>query len=135
MAQATTHNHSKEMFMNNENDFATKLKATFQDREVERSWYYLAFESRRNEASRSSHVRFEGAIIVQAIDEHSVVDVLFDLSDFRTSFEASRLQFLMRIGVLRGGAIRIPDDKLPLEQYRNRVLTKEEVQKIWSEIL
>jgi hypothetical protein len=66
---------------------------------------------------------FIGAAIVEA---ETMMDVTREARRRRISPEDSSP---------RNIPVRIPEDKLPPADYRNRLLTKEDVQKIWPEVL
>lgn len=103
-------------------DFAAEVKATFQDRTVEKFWWYIAFETERNVAKKGGPIFFMGAAIVEA-------PTLFDAIS-----EAYR-GIAPKDSSTRNRPVQIPDDKLPPAEYRNRLLTKEEVQQIWPEVV
>jgi hypothetical protein len=111
------------MFMDSKREFAAEVKATFQDRTVEKFWWYLAFETDRDVAKKGGPVVFMGAAILEA----------------PTLFEAIREAYKRRItpqdSETRNQPVRIPEGKLPGPQYRNRLLTKDEVEQIWPEVV
>jgi hypothetical protein len=111
----------KEMFMFKKKDFAAEVKATFQDRSIDKFWWYIAFETDKNVAKKGGPILFMGAAIVEA-------PTMFDAIS-----EAFR-GIAPRDSSTRNQPVQIPDDKLPAAEYRNRLLTKEEVQQIFPEV-
>ena len=109
--------------MGNKQDFAAEVKATFQDRTVEKFWWYIAFETEKNVVKKGGPIVFMGAAIVEA-------PTFFDAVS-----EAYRKRIAPENSSTRSQPVQIPDDRLPLADYRNRLLTKEEVQQIWPEIV
>ena len=84
-------------------------------------WFYVSFVSKGPDGtwSGSGGGDFMGAAVVQATHRAKVVDRLFEPPK------------LIPEGAKIGTSIEIPKDKLPAEQFRNRLLTRTEVETLW----
>jgi hypothetical protein len=107
--------------MGTKQEFAAEVKATFQDRTVEKFWWYIAFETEKNVAKKGGPIVFMGAAIIEAPTKYDTVS------------EAYRRGIAPEKSSIRNQPLQIPEDKLPPEEYRNRLLTLEEVQTMWPE--
>ena len=103
-------------------DFAVEVKTTFQDRTIGKFWWYIAFETDRDIAKKGGPIAFMGATILEAP------------TMFEAVREAYKRQIVPQDSETRREPVQIPDDKVPAAEYRNRLLTKEEVQQIWPEL-
>lgn len=72
------------------------------------SWWYLSYADEK----------FNGAVVIQA---HGPTEAAY-LSNYRKINPGGEILILS-----------IPEDAIPPEEYRNRLLTKEEVMAIWPE--
>ena len=52
--------------MGSKQEFAAEVRATFQDRTIEKFWWYIAFETEKNVAKKGGPIVFMGAAIVEA---------------------------------------------------------------------
>ena len=109
--------------MDSKREFAAEVRATFQDRTVEKFWWYLAFETEKKVAKKGGPIVFMGAAIVEAPTYFDAVS------------EVYRRRIAPEESSTRNMPVQIPEGKLPLAEYRNRLLTKEEVQQIWPEVV
>jgi hypothetical protein len=107
----------------NKQDFAKEVKATFQDRTIEKFWWYIAFETEKNVAKKGGPIVFMGAAIIEA-------PTLFDAIS-----EVYRRGIAPGDSSTRNQPVQIPEGNLPAAEYRNRLLRKEEVQQIWPEVV
>lgn len=103
-------------------DFAAEVKATFQDRTIETFWWYIAFETDRDVAKTGGPIVFTGAAILEAP------------TMFEAIREAYKRQIAPQDSETRNQPVQIPEDELPPLEYRNRLLTKADVQQIWPEV-
>lgn len=90
-------------------DFAAKVMATFRDRALERSWYYIAFETERDIANKGGPIVFMGATILEAP------------TIFEAVREAYKRQIVPQESETRNEPVQIPEDKLPPAEYCNRL--------------
>ena len=83
-------------------------------------WVYCTFVTKGPGGSWSSPGggEFMGAAVVEAPSRFKVVDVVFDRE-------------LIPKGTKVGMSIDVPADKLPSEQFRNRLLSRQEVEEMW----
>jgi hypothetical protein len=109
--------------MRKKQDFASEVKATFEDRTIEKFWWYVAFETDKNVAQKGGPIVFMGAAIVEA-------PTLYD-----TVREAYSKGIAPEKSSIRNQPVQIPEDKLPSAEHRNRLLTKEEVQQMWPDLV
>jgi hypothetical protein len=110
------------MFMGNKQNFAAEVKATFQDRTMEKFWWYIAFETDRDVAKKGGPIVFMGAAILEAPTMFEVIR------------EAYKRQIAPQDSETRNQPVQIPEGELPALEYRNRLLTKEDVQQILPEV-
>ena len=105
------------------NEFAAAVRSSFQDRTIEKFWWYLAFETHREKVEESGgSVLFMGAAILEGATWGDVISTAFH----KIAPDGS---------TTRGQPVKIPADKLPGAKYRNRLLSKTEVAEIWPDLL
>ena len=107
--------------MGTKQNFAAEVKATFQDRTIEKFWWYIAFETDRDVAKKGGPIVFTGAAILEAP------------TMFEAIREAYKRQIAPQDSETRNQPVQVPESKLPVAEYRNRLLTLEEVQTMWPE--
>ena len=93
--------------------FLDRVNASLNDEAPVRKWWYISWRTREG--------KFLTAAVVEAGESRfgaaGVADKLCN-----TNYETAEL----------GEMEEIPDDKMPPESYRNRKLTREEVEKLWA---
>jgi hypothetical protein len=97
--------------MSHRGDFRDKVMGSLKSEQPLGDWYYVAY---RNKADGE----FCGAAVVQATNYTSATQTALKLIG---TWETTSL----------AEYVEVPKDKLPAAEYRNRKLTKEEVEKLW----
>lgn len=102
--------------------FIQQIRESFGEREQETHWYYIAFQTDRDKARKTGKISFLGAAVLQSISEYDVVR------------DAHMRKIAPEDSETRDRPLEIPADKLPAEEYRNRLLSREEIEKLWPEV-
>jgi hypothetical protein len=93
-------------------NFRDIVKASLKDERLLKKWHYVSWRTKDGQFLASAVVEAENRI-----DAARVADNLCDMS-----YEEVQL----------GTFDEIPEKDLPSEEYRNRKLTREEVEKLWA---
>ena len=95
-------------------DFERKAKERGLDRPVKPlAWFFITYVKKNGGA-------FTGPCLVEAENRIEAANIVFQTS---ISPESARASF--------EDSVEVPEAKLPAEQYRNRLLTLDEVREFW----
>ena len=92
-------------------DFRNMVKASLKDKRPVKKWHYVSW--------RTKDGQFLAAVVIEAENRIAAARLADDLCDM--SYEEVEL----------GNWDEVPEKNLPTEEYRNRKLTREEVEKLW----
>lgn len=93
-------------------DFRNMVEASLKDRRPVKKWHYVSW--------RTKDGQFLAAVVVEAENRIAAAKLADDLCEM--SYEDVQL----------GNWDEIPEKDLPPEEYRNRKLAREEVEKLWG---
>jgi hypothetical protein len=94
--------------MNNDQFFNRVAEVLSEELSEPEQWYYLSF----------ADSEFHGAVVVKA---HGITDALFVVNALRINPGGEVL------------CVLLPGDKIPAEEFRNRLLNKKEIEAMWGE--
>lgn len=95
-------------------DYKEKITRSLKDKPKEKSWFYISYRDEETDT------HFTGAVIVQAESNN-----MFEAWDVGKPYKPANSKL--------GEYAMIPEKDVPAEQYRNRLLTREEVLNLWPE--
>lgn len=96
-------------------NFINEVHSSLQPKRRPLYWYYLAFESVGNG-------EFSHAIIIEGDSQGNAIDAIQALGLVST---------ILITGTKIRSATKIPAEQLPVTEYRNRKLTRAEVERLW----